>query len=161
MKKLLLLFTIISATLFAQPPLTADSIYWSGKYCNTAQTIEDCTNSWIFSGNWDDCIQLSEQFCEAIMPGAVIFDTYECCCQVASAPGSESAWNGFFSSPCQTYLDSIGFVYDDPEHVNWTSINENTINKFNGIYIDIYGRMYIEQPNGLSILNRKKYFKVK
>lgn len=161
MKKLLLLFTFISTTLFAQPPLTADSIYWSGKYCNTAETIEDCTGSWIFSGNLDDCIQPSELFCEAIMPGAVIFDTYECCCQVASLPGSESAWNGFFGGPCQTYLDSIGFIYDDPEYINWTSIDENTINKFNGIYIDIYGRMYVEQPNGLSILNRKKYFKVK
>ena len=161
MKKLLLLFTFISTTLLAQPPLTADSIYWSGKYCNTAQTIEDCTNSWIFSGNWNDCIQPSEGFCNAIMPEAVIFDTYECCCQVASAPGSESAWNGFLGSPCQTYLDSIGFIYDDPEYVNWTSIEENIINKFNGIYIDIYGRMYVEQPNGLSILNRKKYFKVK
>jgi cellobiose phosphorylase len=161
MKKLLLLFTFISTTLFAQPPLTADSIYWSGKYCNTAQTIEDCTNSWIFSGNWNDCIQPSEAFCNAIMPEAVIFDTYECCCQVASAPGSESAWNGFFGGACQEYLDSIGFIYDDPEYVNWTSIEENIINKFNGIYIDIYGRMYVEQPNGLSILNRKKYFKVK
>ncbi len=98
---------------------------------------------------------------EANIVSLVLLDTYECCCQVASAPGSESAWNGFFGSNCQTYLDSIGFIYDDPEYVNWTSIEENIINEFNGVYIDIYGRMYIEQPNGLSILNRKKYFKVK
>jgi len=157
MKKLLLLFTIISATLFAQPPLTADSIYWSGKYCSTAQTIEDCTNSWIFSGNVNDCIQLSEQFCKAIMPDAVIYDTYECCCQVASAPGSESAWNGFLGSPCETYLDSIGFIHNDPEHINWTSLEENI--KLYGIYIDMYGIQYTTPPKGLSIMNRQKYYR--
>ena len=87
-------------------------------------------------------------------------DTYECCCQVASLPGSENAWTGFFGSPCETYLDSIGFIYNDPDYVNWTSLDENKLN-LNGVYIDIYGRVYINQPDGLSILNRKKYFKVK
>ena len=158
--RLFILFLFIYINSFSQPPLTADSIYWSGKYCNTAQTIEDCTNSWIFSGNWNDCIQPSEGFCNAIMPDAVIYDTYECCCQVASAPGSESAWNGFFGGPCQVYLDSIGFVYNDPEYVNWTSLDENEI-ILKGIYIDIYGRQYTIQPNGLYIYNKKKYFKIK
>jgi hypothetical protein len=158
--RLFILFLFICINSFCQPPLTADSIYWSGKYCNTAQTIEDCTNSWIFSGNWNDCIQPSEGFCNAIMPEAVIFDTYECCCQVASLPGSESAWNGFFGGACQEYLDSIGFIYDDPEYVNWTSLDELDL-ELNGIYIDIYGRMYVNQPDGLSIFNKKKYFKLK
>ena len=160
MKKLLLLFTIISATLFAQPPLTADSIYWSVKYCDTSQSVEDCTNSWIWHGGIADCIQPSIEFCTAVWPGMWMTDTYECCCQTASMPGSENGWNGFIGSPCETYLDSIGFIHNDPDYVNWTSLDENKLN-LNGIYIDIYGRMYINQPNGLSILNKKKYFKVK
>ena len=161
MKKLLLLFTIISATVFAQPPETADSIYWSAKYCDTTQSVEDCTDSWLWTGNLNDCIQPSIEHCTAIWPdNGWITDSYECCCQVASLPGSESSWNGFVGSNCQAYLDSIGFVYNDPAFVNWISLNENEL-KLNGIYIDIYGRMYINQPDGLSILNRKKYFKVK
>ena len=160
MKKLLLLFTIISATLFAQPPLTADSIYWSVKYCDTSQSVEDCTNSWIWHGGIADCIQPSIEFCTAVWPGMWMTDTYECCCQTASMPGSENGWNGFIGSPCETYLVSIGFIHNYPDYVNWTSLDENKLN-LNGIYIDIYGRMYINQPNGLSILNKKKYFKVK
>ena len=160
MKKLLLLFTIISATLFAQPPLTADSIYWTPKYCDTTQSVEDCTSSWIWHAGVGDCIQPSIEFCTAVWPGMWMTDTYECCCQTASLPGSENGWNGFFGSPCETYLDSIGFIHNDPDYINWTSLDENEL-KLNGIYIDIYGRMYINQPNGLSILNKKKYFKVK
>ena len=160
MKKLLLLFTIISATIFAQPPETADSIYWSAKYCDTAETIEDCTSSWLWHGNFDDCIQPSEGFCEIIFPGFGLYDSYDCCCKATSLPGSEAALTGFFGSNCQAYLDSIGFVYDNPDYINWTSLDENEL-KLNGMYIDVYGRIYINQPNGLSILNRKKYFKVK
>ena len=160
MKKLLLLFTIISATLFAQPPLTADSIYWTPKYCDTTQSVEDCTSSWIWHAGVGNCIQPSIDFCMAVWPGMWMTDTYECCCQVTSLPGAVNAWTGFIGSPCETYLDSIGFIHNDPDYVNWTSLDENEL-KLNGIYIDIYGRMYINQPDGLSILNRKKYFKVK
>ena len=160
MKKLLLLFTIISATMFAQPPLTADSIYWSAKYCDTAESIEDCTNSWMFHANFNDCIQPSIEFCTATWPGLWIRDTYECCCQVASLPGSESSWNGFIGSNCQTYLDSIGFVHDDSTFINWTLLDEHKL-ELNGIYIDMYGKMHINQPDGLSVFNRKIYFKIK
>ena len=86
-------------------------------------------------------------------------DTYECCCQVASLPGSESAWSGFFGSPCQSYLDSIGFVYNDPNIINWTSLDEDILLK-DGIYIDIYGRQYIIPPKGLSIMNGKTYIRL-
>ena len=39
------------------------------------------------------------------------------------------------------------------------SINDNIANKLDGIYIDIYGRKYNNQPDGLSIMNNKKYYK--
>jgi len=160
MKKLLLLFTFISATLFAQPPLTADSIYWTPKYCDTTQSIEDCTNSWIFNGNVGDCIQPSIEFCTAVWPGMWMTDTYECCCQVASLPGSESSWNGFIGSPCQVYLDSIGFIYNDPEYVNWVFLEENILKLGDDIYIDIFGRIFKHAPSGLYIKHNKKYLKV-
>ena len=160
MKKILLLFTIISATLFAQPPLTADSVYWSAKYCDTAESIEDCTNSWMFHGNFDDCIQPSEGFCEIIFPGFGLYDSYDCCCKATSLPGVTHALNGFFGGACQEYLDSIGFIYDNPDYINWISLDEHEL-ELHGLYIDIYGRIHIKQPDGLSILNRKKYFKVK
>ena len=157
MKNLILvLFTITLG--FAQPPVSADSIYWDVKYCDTAATLEDCTTSWIWNGNMSDCIQPSIEFCTAAWPGMWITDTYECCCQVASLPGSESAWNGFFGSNCQTYLDSIGFVYDDPSVINWTSLDEDI--KLDGIYIDPYGRHYIMPPKGLSVMNKKKYYRL-
>ena len=159
MKKLLLLFIFINSILFAQQPESVDSIYWSAKYCNTAETIEDCTNSWMWNGNFSDCIQPSEAFCNATFPGVWVLDTYECCCQVASLPGSESAWTGFYKSPCQVYLDSIGFVYDDPSIINWTSIDENDV-RLDGVYIDQYGRQHATPPKGLSIMNGKKYFKI-
>ena len=158
MKNLILvLFTITLG--FAQQPETADSIYWSAKYCNSAETIEDCTNSWMWNGNAEDCIQPSEGFCKATFPGVWILDTYECCCQVASLPGQENAWTGFFESPCQAYLDSIGFVYNDPNIINWTSIDEDIL-KLNGIYIDPFGRQYTIPPKGLSIKNKKKYYRL-
>ena len=72
MKNLILvLFTITLG--FAQQPETADSIYWSAKYCNSAETIEDCTNSWIWNGSAEDCIQPSELFCEALFPEMCIY----------------------------------------------------------------------------------------
>ena len=156
----LVLFTLLLTLAFSQPPITADSIYWSAKYCSTAETIEDCTNSWLWNGNWDDCIQPSEQFCITAFPGMWLTDSYECCCQVASLPGSEASWTGFFGSNCQSYLDSIGFVYNNPDYVNWTSLDENEI-KLDGIYIDMYGRQYIMPPKGLSIMNRQTYFRLK
>jgi len=160
MKNLLLTLVLFTSLLtFSQPPVSADSIYWTPKYCSTAETIEDCTNSWIWSGNFNDCIQPSELFCETLFPDMWITDSYECCCQVASLPGSESAWNGFFGSNCQTYLDSVGFIYNDPDYVNWTSLDENQI-KFEGMYIDMFGRQHITQPNGFSIFNGNKYIKL-
>ena len=153
------LFTLLLTSAFAQQPETADSIYWSAKYCNTAETIEDCTNSWMWNGNAEDCIQPSVLFCEATFPGVWILDTYECCCQVASLPGQENAWTGFFGSPCQSYLDSIGFVYDDPNIINWTSLDEDILLE-DGIYIDIYGRQYIIPPKGLSIMDGKTYIRL-
>jgi len=164
MKKILLLFTIINYFAFAQMPETADSIYWSIKYCNTSETLEDCYEAYTWNGNIGDCYMAGTYgtgFCDALWPNVWLMDSYDCCCKVASLPGSEAAWNGFYGSPCQTYLDSIGFVYDDPKYVNWTSIEENNIKELDGIYIDMYGRSHITQPSGLSIMNRKIYFKVK
>ena len=65
-----LLFIILfsfSFNLFAQIPETEDSIYWSGNYCDTAETAEDALDQWIWSGNeWVlDCIQTSQLFVDA------------------------------------------------------------------------------------------------
>ena len=62
-------------------------------------------------------------------------------------------------SDCPAYLDSIGFIYDDPKYINWTSIDENEI-ILEGIYIDMYGRQYIAPPKGLSIMNKQTYFRL-
>ena len=167
MKNLILvLFTFLLTSAFAQPPLTADSVYWTPKYCDSAEnTLEAHMNQWTWNGNIQDCIQPSEAFANAFYneeTGEVslyLLDTYECCCQVASLPGSTSTWTFFMGSPCQTYLDSIGFVYNDPDFVNWTSIDEDDI-KLNGVYIDPFGRHYTIPPKGLSVMNRKKYYRL-
>ena len=39
------------------------------------------------------------------------------------------------------------------------TVDENTSNKLDGIYVDMYGRQYITQPKGLSVMNGKKYYK--
>jgi len=166
MKRILLLAVLtISSIGTAQQPESVDSIYWTPKYCNTAETAEDALDQWIWSGNeWiTDCIQPSQLFVDAFTDedGNVslwLVDTYECCCQVASLPGSEAAWTGFFGSNCQAYLDSIGFVYDDPSIINWTSLDESDL-ELDGIYIDPFGRQYTIPPKGLSIKNKEKYYR--
>ena len=135
-------------------PETADSVYWSTKYCDTAETFEEHLTQWTWNGNALDCIQPSEAFANAFYnekTGEVslyLLDSYECCCQVASTPGSIGAWTFFYDSPCQAYLDSIGFIYDDPDYINWTSLNESDI-ELDGIYIDMYGIQHTIPPNAL------------
>jgi hypothetical protein len=166
MKKILLLALItISSIGLSQIPETADSIYWSVKYCDTAEnTLEAHLTQWTWNGNAMDCIQPSEAFASAFYDeetGQVLLyllDSYECCCEVASTPGSLGAWTFFYGSPCQTYLDGIGFVYDDPKYINWTSLSEMDL-ELEGIYIDMYGRQYTIPPKGLSIMNKNKYYR--
>ena len=166
MKKILLLAIIaISSIGLSQMPETADSVYWSTKYCDTAEnTLEAHLTQWTWNGNAVDCIQPSEAFASAFYDeetGQVLLyllDSYECCCEVASTPGSLGAWTFFYDSPCQTYLDSIGFVYDDPKYINWTSLSEMDL-ELEGIYIDMYGRQYTIPPKGLSIMNKNKYYR--
>ena len=146
----LVLFTLLLTSAFAQMPETADSVYWSPKYCNTATEYEEYLTQWIWNGNVMDCIQPSQGMIDAFYDeesdtvSLWLLDTYECCCQVASLPGSDSAWSGFWGSPCQEYLDSINFSYMDVE--------ENYFESLDGIYIDMYGRQHILRPNGLSIM---------
>ena len=156
MKQLLLLvlFTFLSI-LSAQIPETSDSIYYSPKYCDTAEnTLEAHLTQWTWNGNAMDCIQPSISFATAFYneeTGNVslyLLDTYECCCQVASTPGSPGAWTFFEGSPCEDYLEEIGFI----------SLNESDI-ELDGIYIDMFGRQYIAPPKGLSIMNRNKYYR--
>ena len=163
--KTLFLVLFTSLLTYSQIPETADSVYWSVKYCDSAEnTLEAHMNQWTWNGNVGDCIQPSEQFAEAFYDeetGEVdlyLLDSYDCCCKVTSTPGSIGAWTFFYGSPCQTYLDSIGFIYDDPDYINWVSLSENNI-ELEGIYIDIYGRRYTSPPKGLSIMNGKKYYK--
>tara|TARA_B100001094_G_scaffold308711_1_gene341638 strand:- start:66 stop:497 length:432 start_codon:yes stop_codon:yes gene_type:complete len=131
-------------------PTDGDSIYYSPKYCDTADSIEEALNSWLFSGIMQDCINPSEGMLNALWPNIAIKDTYDCCCKVASTPGLPGAFNYFEGSACETYLEGIGFI----------ALGEREIYQTGGLYIDIYGRQFIEQPQGLSIMNRKKYYKL-
>ena len=158
--KHLFLLVLSTSLLTAQIPETSDSIYYSPKYCDTAEsTFEAHLTQWTWNGNVGDCIQPSPEFIAAVWPGMWLVDTYECCCQVASLPGSEAVWTGFMGSPCQTYLDSIGFVYDDPKYINWTSLDENNI--LDGFYIDMYGIQHTIPPKGLSVKDKTKYIRLK
>ena len=150
-----LLFIILfsfSFNLFAQIPETEDSIYWSGDYCDTAETIEEALNQWIWNSDVNDCIQPNLKDIENLWIALWLSDTYECCCEIASLPGSNGAMTGFWESDCKDYLDSINF--------NYMSIEDNIMNKLNGIYIDIYGRQHITPPKGISIMNKQKYFRL-
>ena len=60
-------------------------------------------------------------------------------------PGS---WTFFEGSPCEEYLDEIGF----------TSLDESDL-ELEGIYIDQFGRQYTIPPKGLSIMNKNKYYR--
>ena len=52
MKNLLLvLFTLLLTSAFAQVPNTADSIYWAVKFCDTSETVEDCYESYTYNAN--------------------------------------------------------------------------------------------------------------
>ena len=158
MKKLLLLLAlcIMSAANAQILPTNGDSIYYSPKYCDSAGSIEEAMGSWAFSATIQDCFNPSIEMLNALWPNLVVKDTYDCCCKVASSPGLPGSWNGFIGSTCETYLDSLGWSSFEDN----LGINEDGINKFNGIYIDIYGRQYITMPEGLSIKNRKKYYKL-
>ena len=165
MKKILFLVLFTSLLTYGQIPETADSVYYSTKFCDTAEsTFEAHLTQWTWNGNIGDCIQPSEEFANAFYnekTGEVslyLLDSYECCCQVASTPGSIGAWSFFYESPCQTYLDSIGFIYDDPKYINWTSLEENI--KLNGIYIDMYGIQHTIPPKGLSVKDKTKYIRL-
>jgi len=150
MKKILLLALIAICSIGAtQIPETSDSIYYSPKYCNTADSIEDALDSWAFNGQTQDCFNPSIGMLNALWPNLDIHDSYDCCCKVASTPGLPGAYNGFEGGACETYLDGIGFVL----------INENNL-KLDGIYIDMFGIQYTTPPKGLSIMNRKKYYRL-
>ena len=56
----LVLFTLLLTSAFAQMPNTADSVYWSTKYCNTAETFEEHLTQWVWNGNLINCVQPSE-----------------------------------------------------------------------------------------------------
>ena len=154
--KHLFLLVLSTSLLTAQIPETSDSIYYSPKYCNTAEsTFEAHLTQWTWNGNVGDCIQPSEQFANAFYneeTGEVslyLLDTYECCCQVASTPGMPGSWTFFEGSPCEEYLEEIGF----------TLIDEDDI-ELDGIYIDQFGRQYTTPPKGLSVKNKQKYYRL-
>ena len=161
MKKIIiLLFVFINTLTFSQMPETADSIYWSSKYCNTSETVEDCYDAYTYNANIGCYVAgtYGTGMCDALYPSIWLMDSYDCCCKVASLPGSLSTWNGFMGSSCQEYLDSIGFIYDDPEYINWTSLDEIDL-ELNGIYIDMHGIQHTIPPKGLSIMNKEKYIR--
>ena len=140
----------ISTVAFGQIiPETGDSIYYSPKYCDTSQSIEDALDSWSFNGNFGDCINPSQAMLDALWPNLALRDSYDCCCKVASTPGLPGSFTGFEGGPCEEYLNSIDFLY----------IKENTI-KVNGIYYDMQGRAYKTIPRGVSFMNYNKYFNI-
>ena len=150
MKKLLFLLALLPIMLLAQIP-EEEQIYWSGDYCDTAETIEEALNQWIWNSDVNDCIQPNLKDIENLWIALWLSDTYECCCEIASLPGSNGAMTGFWESDCKDYLDSINF--------NYMSINDD-INILNGIYIDMYGIQHTTPPKGLSIMNKQKYFRL-
>ena len=152
MRKLLIFISLlITFNIYSQIPETSDSIYWSGNYCDTAETIEEALNQWIWNSDVNDCIQPNLKDIENLWIALWLSDTYECCCEIASLPGSNAAMTGFWESDCKDYLDSINF--------NYMSIKDD-INILNGIYIDMYGIQHTTPPKGLSIMNKQKYFRL-
>jgi hypothetical protein len=150
MNKLYYIILLISTISIGQIlPTNADSIYYSPKYCNTAGSIEEGLNSWFFNGNIGDCMNPSEGILNALWPDLVMFDSYDCCCKVASTPSLQGSWNGYVGSPCEEYLNSIEFL----------SIEEIVIEQ-NGTYYDMQGRAYKTIPRGVSFMNYNKYFKL-
>ena len=155
MKKLLLALIAICSIGAAQLPETGDSIYYSPKFCDSAVTIEDALTSWAFSANVSDCFNPSIEMLNALWPNLTVKDTYDCCCKVASSPGMPSSWNGFPGSVCESYLDSLGWSgFEDN-----LGINKDMINQGNGIYFDMFGRQYLTQPKGFSIMDGESYYK--
>jgi len=147
----LILLTFLFTFAFTQIPETSDSIYWSGNYCDTAETVEEALNQWIWDADINDCTQPNLEDIEYLWIALWLSDEYECCCEIASLPGSNAAMTGFWESPCKEYLDGVGFYY--------MSTNENNIN-LDKIYIDQYGRQYTIPPKGLSVMNNKKYYRL-
>ena len=156
----LVLFTLLLTSAFAQMPNTADSVYWTPKYCNTSETVEDCYEAWTYNANIGCYVAgtYGTEMCDQLYPEIWLMDSYDCCCKVASLPGAPGVWNGFMDSDCPAYLDSIGFIYNDPNFVNWTSLDENDILN-NGFYIDMYGTYHIIPPKGLSVKDKTKYIR--
>ena len=160
MKNLSILVLFASILTYGQMPETADSIYWTPKFCNTSETVEDCYEAYTYNANIG-CYMAGTygtEMCDALFQEKWLFDSYDCCCKVASLPGAPGVWNGFMNTDCPAYLDSIGFIYNDPEYINWTSLDEIGL-ELDGIYIDMYGRQYIIPPKGLSIMNKEKYYR--
>ena len=149
MKNLIFLLLISTISIGQILPTNGDSIYYSPKYCDTAVTIEDALNSWAFSGSIQDCFNPSIEMLNALWPNIAIFDSYDCCCKVASTPSLQGSWNGYVGSTCEEYLNSIDFL----------SIEEIVIEQ-NGIYYDMQGRSYKTIPKGVSFMNYNKYFNI-
>ena len=149
MKNLIFLLLISTISIGQILPTNADSIYYSPKYCDTSQSIEDALNSWAFSGSIQDCFNPSIGMLNALWPNIAIFDSYDCCCKVASTPSLQGSWNGYVGSACEEYLNSIDFL----------SIEEIVIEQ-NGIYYDMQGRAYKTIPRGVSFMNYNKYFNI-
>ena len=148
MKNLIFLFLISTIGIGQILPTNGDSIYYSPKFCNTADSIEDALDSWAFSGSIQDCFNPSIEMLNALWPNLAIFDTYDCCCKVASTPSLQVSWNGFSGSTCEEYLNSIDFL-----HI------EEVVIEMDGVYYDIYGRAYKTIPRGVSFMNYNRYFK--
>jgi hypothetical protein len=149
MKNLIFLLLISTISIGQILPTNGDSIYYGAKYCDTAGSIEDALNSWAFSGSIQDCFNPSIGMLNALWPNIAIFDSYDCCCKVASTPSLQGSWNGYVGSTCEEYLNSIDFL----------SIEEIVIEQ-NGTYYDMQGKAYKTIPRGVSFMNYNKYFKL-
>ena len=151
MKKLYYILLLISTISVGQIlPTDGDSIYYSSKYCDSATSVEEALTSFYWNmANFQDCINPSESMLNAIFGNLQIFDSYECCCKVASTPGMPGSYTNFPGSACEEYLNEIEFL----------SIQEN-VKEIDGMYYDIYGRRYKTIPRGISFMNYKKYFKL-
>ena len=151
MKKILLLILLLIISIgFSQRPEESWTPYGNGPgsegWGSTAETFEDCYESWIFNISIGNCIQPSMYLCNNYWSpnsstGIDIQDTYELCCIVAYVAGYSEE-----DSPCEESINSL---------------NINEYKKDNdSFYHDMYGRKYKDIPKGFSIKNGKKYFKL-
>jgi hypothetical protein len=110
--------------------------------------IYQCMELWIIQFNtcvnptWEEC----DPYGDYLGTSLIYFMTSEqCCCEELQNTGFVDP-----SGNCDEY---------DNGGQPGISLDENTLDSTNGLYIDLLGRVYKEQPKGVSVMNGVKYYK--